>query len=131
MIKKLTSLLAIFSFIFVVLTPAYAGAEDVFKDVCSNPEASTSTVCKSKNLGGKNPIYGPDGILTAVINIVSLIVGIVAVIFIIIGGLKMITSGSNPQDVAKARETVIYAIVGVIIALLAQVIVQFVLKKVN
>ncbi len=130
--KKLHSILFAMSLglLFCFSAPALA-AEDVFQDVCSKPNASSSTVCKSKNLGGQNPIFGPQGVMTSVINIVSTIVGIVAFIMILVGGFKLITSGSNPQDVSKARETIIYAIVGLIIAALAQVIVQFVLKRIN
>lgn len=108
---------------------AMAAQEDVFQEVCT--KAPQSTVCKSKGNGTDNPLFGPNGVLTSAIGIISIIVGIVAVIMIILGGFKLVTSGSNPQDVAKARETIIYAIVGVIIALLAQVIVQFVLKEIS
>ncbi len=132
MIKKIRLVLASFSLISVMafaMMPVHA--EDVFSGVCSDLQAQSSTVCKSKELGGKNPIFGPDGVLTVAINIISIIVGVVALIFVILGGLKFITSGSNPQDVSKARETVIYALVGLMIAGLAQVIVQFFLKKIN
>lgn len=134
MIKKIRLVLASFSIISVMAFVAPVHAEDVFSGVCSDPQApqaQSSTVCKSKELGGKNPIFGPDGVLTVAINIISIIVGVVALIFVILGGLKFITSGSNPQDVSKARETVIYALVGLMIAGLAQVIVQFFLKKIN
>ena len=113
--------------IFAIASPV--GAEDVFEDVCT--KAPTSTVCQSRTPAGKNPLFGPDGVLTSAISIMSIVVGIAAVIVIIVGGLKLVTSGSNPQDVAKARETIIYAIVGLVIALLAQVIVQFFLKEIN
>lgn len=103
---------------------------DPFKDVCSGN--SSATVCEEKkSTSGKNPIYGPDGILTTIINILSIIVGIVAVIGIMAAGLKFITSGSNPQQVTVAREMVLYAVVGLIIAASAQVLVRFIIGKVN
>jgi cytochrome bd-type quinol oxidase subunit 2 len=70
-------------------------------------------------------------ILTLVINIFSLIVGVVAVIMIIIGGLRYITSGGESSNVSTAKNTIIYAIVGLVIVALAQFIVHFVLAKVN
>jgi Type IV secretion system pilin len=106
--------------ILLMASPVYA--VDTFDEVCKQPRAQDSTVCKGKELGGKNPLFGPDGVITAVIEIVSIIVGIAAVIVIILGGLKFITSGSNPQEVTKARETILYAIVGLAIAALAQII---------
>lgn len=64
-----------------------------------------------------------------VINIFSLIVGVVAVIMVIVGGFKYITSGGESSNVASAKNTILYAIIGLIIVALAQVIVRFVLQK--
>ncbi len=63
------------------------------------------------------------------LNVFSIIVGIVAVIMIIIGGFRYITSSGNPDKVSGAKNTLIYAIVGLIIVALAQFIVRFVLSK--
>lgn len=120
-------------FCAVFFAPLTVHATDVFNDICTNKNGvnvQNSTVCKSKNVSG-NPLFGPEGVLTKAIQIVSLIVGVVAVVMIMVGGLKLITSGTNPQDVSKARETIIYALVGVLIAAVAQVIVQFFLKRIN
>jgi len=70
-----------------------------------------------------------NSILTDVINIFSLVVGVVAVIMIIVGGLKYITSGGDSGNVTGAKNTILYAVVGLIIVALAQVIVKFVLTK--
>lgn len=70
-------------------------------------------------------------IIRTVINIFSLIVGVIAVIMIIIGGLKYITSGGDSGNVTSAKNTILYAIVGLIIVALAQIIVRFVLGKVT
>lgn len=59
----------------------------------------------------------------------SIIVGIIAVVMIIVGGLKYITSGGESSKVSSAKTTIIYAIVGLIIVALAQIIVHFVLAK--
>jgi len=69
--------------------------------------------------------------LTLVINIFSLVVGIVAVIMIIVGGLKYITSGGDAGNVTGAKNTIIYAIVGLVVVALAQFIVRFVLGRVS
>jgi hypothetical protein len=60
----------------------------------------------------------------------SAIVGIVAVIMIIVGGLRYITSGGNDTSVTGAKNTILYAIIGLIIVALAQVLVRFTLSKV-
>jgi hypothetical protein len=69
-------------------------------------------------------------IVTFIINIFSVIVGIVAVIMIIWGGFKYITSGGDSGNITSAKNTIIYAIIGLIIVALAQFLVKFVLDKV-
>lgn len=64
-----------------------------------------------------------------VINLFSFIVGVVAVIMVIVGGFKYITSGGEASNIASAKNTILYAIIGLIIVALAQVIVRFVLQK--
>jgi hypothetical protein len=70
-------------------------------------------------------------ILTTIINIFSWIVGIVSVIMIIYGGFRYIISGGDSNGVTAAKNTILYAIIGLVIVALAQVIVQFVLTKAN
>lgn len=73
-----------------------------------------------------------DGLTTLVrriVNIFSVIVGVIAVIMIILGGLKYITSGGESSNVSGAKNTIIYAIVGLIVVALAQFVVRFVLTN--
>lgn len=69
-------------------------------------------------------------IITDVINIFSILVGVTSVIMIIVGGFKYITSGGDSGNVGSAKNTILFAIVGLVIVALAQVIVKFVLNKV-
>lgn len=64
-----------------------------------------------------------------VLNMLSFIVGIIAVIMVIVGGLKYITSSGESSNVSSAKNTILYAIIGLIVVVLAQVIVRFVLQK--
>lgn len=70
-------------------------------------------------------------IVKLIINIFSWIVGIIAVIMIIVGGLKYITSGGDSGNVTGAKNTILYAVVGLVVVALAQFIVRFVLDKVT
>lgn len=54
----------------------------------------------------------------------------VAVLFVVIGGLRFVISEGDPQDTAKARNTMIYAVVGLIIAVSAEILVTFVLHRI-
>jgi hypothetical protein len=66
-----------------------------------------------------------------VVNLFSLVIGIIAIIMIIYGGFRYITSGGASERVGNAKNTLIYAIVGLIIVALAQIIVHFVLNQTN
>jgi hypothetical protein len=78
-------------------------------------------------------VGGPsvESTIGTIINLLSLIVGVVAVIMIIIGGLKYITSAGDSNNVSSAKNTILYAIIGLVVVALAQVIVRFVLDKVE
>jgi hypothetical protein len=68
-------------------------------------------------------------LITNIVNILSIIVGVVAVVMIIVGGFRYITSGGDSGNVSGAKNTILYAIVGLVIVALAQFIVRFVLSK--
>lgn len=63
------------------------------------------------------------------INVLSLIVGFASIVMIIVGGLKYILSQGEGSNTAAAKNTILYAIVGLVVVSLAQVIVRFVLEK--
>jgi magnesium-transporting ATPase (P-type) len=65
--------------------------------------------------------------ISNIINLLSWVVGVVSVIVIIIGGLLYVTSAGDPQKATKARQAILYAIVGLVIVAFAQLIVQFVI----
>ncbi len=68
---------------------------------------------------------GVDDVVHTAINILSIIVGIVAVVMIIVSGLKYITSGGEANKVGSAKTTLIYALIGLAIAVIAQALVHF------
>lgn len=70
-------------------------------------------------------------VIRSIINIFSVVVGAVSVIMIIIGGFRYIVSNGDSNGVSGAKNTILYAIVGLVIVLFAQVIVRFVLTNVT
>lgn len=64
-----------------------------------------------------------------VTNILLLVIGIVAVIMLIVGGLMYIFSGGDPNNTKRAKDTILYTIVGIVVALLAYAIVTFVVGR--
>ncbi len=67
--------------------------------------------------------------LGSIFSTIFLIVGAVAVIFIIIAGIQYITSAGNPERAKRAKDTILYAIIGLVVALFATAIVNFVVGK--
>ncbi len=64
-----------------------------------------------------------------VTNLLLYIVGIVAVIMMIIGGFLYITSSGDPSRTKSAKDTILYAVIGIVVALLAYAIVNFVIGR--
>lgn len=135
MIQKLKMTLLSFGAMFMFAVPvlsgsvAYAGNE-ILESTCKGARLDLS----SPGAGGSATDCTADGpganltrIIMTIINIISVIVGAVAVIMIIIGGFRYVTSGGNDSSVASAKNTILYALIGLIIVALAQVIVRFVL----
>ena len=67
------------------------------------------------------------GFFHNIANALIFVVGAVAVIMVIIGGLKYVISMGHPQRVESARNTILYAIVGVVVAIASYAVVNFVL----
>ncbi len=66
-----------------------------------------------------------------VVNILSAVVGIVAVVMIIFGGFRYVTSGGNDSSVTSAKNTILYAIIGLVIVALSQVLVHFTIRNLS
>ena len=72
-------------------------------------------------------LLGDGGVLSTIVNTMLFIIGFLSVIMLIFGGLRYIISGGNAAAVTAAKNTILYAIVGLIIAILAYAIVNFVI----
>src|SRR5690349_9064207 len=90
------------------LQPAYAAPVDVLEK-CD----AESQVCKGTN---KNSLYV---LIGNVVNLLLTIAGIIAVIMIVIGGIRYTTSAGDAGQTKSARDTIIYAVVGLVVAIMA------------
>jgi hypothetical protein len=105
--------------------PAPASAQDLLDPICKEtPEAAACDTSEDREL------FGPDGVMTDIINILLLLVGIVSVLVIIIGGLRMVLSAGDSQAVASARNTIVYALIGLAVAFSAYALVNFVINRI-
>lgn len=122
------SVLAMFSFGPVLMPMVASAATPADNLACGvKGDLAGKTTCNaSDKTNADNRI---NGIIASAVRIFQVIVGLISVIMIIIGGLKYITSGGSPDAVGSAKNTILYAIVGIVVVALAEIIVQFVLNR--
>lgn len=139
MINKLKKAITALSFGLVLAVPIMSyGAVSAQTD-CINSSGGSIASCLNSGADKTDPDAASQGDATErvnkairlVINIFSFIVGVIAVIMIIVGGFKYITSGGESSNVGSAKNTILYAIIGLVVVALAQVVVKFVLQKVT
>jgi magnesium-transporting ATPase (P-type) len=71
-----------------------------------------------------------NALIKRVVNILLFVVGIASVIMIIIGGLRYVTSGGDQGQISGAKNTIMYAVIGLVVASLAFAIVNFVVTRI-
>ncbi len=71
-------------------------------------------------------LIGSGGIFSEITNVLLFAIGAIAVIMIVVGGLRYVISGGDAKQVDAAKNTILYAIIGIIVALLAYAAVGFV-----
>ncbi len=76
-------------------------------------------------------LLGKGGVLAKITNAILAVIATVAVLFLIIGGFQYITSAGNPDALEKAKNTILYAIIGILAALLAYAIVKFIISEIK
>ena len=70
-----------------------------------------------------------NSLLATALNIFSVVIGVIAVVMVMVGGLKYITSQGDATQTNSAKNTVLYAAIGLVIVAMSQVIVHFVLTR--
>jgi Type IV secretion system pilin len=145
-LKRLITSLCLIS-LCLVASPSMAAANDLFVsgpgvDCSSGSSASTSAIC-SEHANTDNPLTGcpsncGSGTLDKITNIIAYVAGAAAIIMVIVGAIRFVTSGSDTtignridDDVIEARRTIINALVGLAIVVLAKVLINYVILKLN
>lgn len=101
-----------------VLMPVTAGAVNVYEPCAANADSS---VCK-----GTGDSAG--GVVKIVVNTLLFLLGIISVIMIIVSGIRYTTSSGDASAVTSAKNTLTYSIIGLIVAILAFAIVNYVIN---
>lgn len=129
MLKKIKLIIASLSVIGLFgLSPATAVYADAAQDACDGIKILDRTAqCDNSNRAQS----GFNSTIRRVINILSIVIGAVSVVMIIIGGFRYIVSGGDSSATKSAKDTIMYAVIGLVVVLFAQIIVTFVISNTN
>jgi len=118
--KIIAGILCIASLLF--LAPSAFAITGTAWSPCAGDNANIvgNIICKIN-------VENPGGVIGAIISFVLFLAVFIAFVFLVIGGLKWITSGGDKSAVESARNTIIAAIIGLVIAFLAYLIINIVL----
>lgn len=90
------------------------------------PTLSNGVAC-SQGADTPSELFGDNSIFTTIVNILLFIIGAISVIMLIIGGIRYTVSGGDAAAVTAAKNTILYAIIGLVVAFLAFAVVNWVL----
>jgi hypothetical protein len=129
-LKKISALLILptFSACLLIVGPAPSAHAQTKADVCEGVQIATGAGCDADAEQAAETAV--NSTVATVVNLISFIVGIVAVIMVMFGGFRYITAGGDSGKINSAQQTIIYAIIGLVVVALAQIIVRFVLNRV-
>ena len=117
------------AFGFGAVSLAYAGPA-LAVDCSTDLTLDNGAAC-GKPTNARENLFAPNGIFATIANTLIFLVGAVAVIYLIIGGLRYVISNGDSKAVESAKNTILYAIVGIVVAVIAFALVQFVISSLN
>lgn len=109
--------------LFVQPAPAHAAFDQGLADGASSAQGKDQQGDASSLFGQG----GQGGIFRTITNVLLFLIGAISVIMLIVGGIRYVVSGGDSSAVAAAKNTILYAIVGVVVAILAYAVVNFVI----
>lgn len=125
----------------LLLVPALALGVTLASGVISTPTAQAAN-CTSDASGGlaggagcaqgtdqQSDLFGTNGIFKTITNVLLFLIGAISVIMLIIGGIRYVVSGGDSTAVTSAKNTILYAVVGIVVAILAYALVNFVISS--
>ena len=134
-IKKALTGLCVFAILAVgsvLSAPAPASAAGA-TIVCGDGESVVMTMLYgarcAKGTDQSESLFGVDGVFVKITNTALFLIGALSVIMLIYGGIRYTISGGDAGAVTNAKNTILYAIVGIVVAVLAFAVVQFVIGQ--
>lgn len=127
--KRLTGLIG--AMVFAVVA-AFTPAAPTYAADCSSGTAGGASAgincARGDEVPGEDLFNGEDSIFKNVVNIMLFIIGALSVVMLIWGGIRYTTSGGQSAAVTSAKNTIMYSIIGLVVAFLAFAIVNWVLN---
>ena len=125
---KLKNFVGVVASAAIVATSMFA--TPVFADVnCPNgSENNTAPTLAGCNVKQDNTLMPT---IKKIIDVIISVLGIAAVVVIVLGGVQYTTSAGDPARVKRAKDTILYGVIGLVVALLAWAIVNFVLTSLS
>lgn len=106
---------------FLAPAPLLAQTQPV-NDLCSSvTTAEKPAVCNNQDI----EVAGSNGVIVRAAQIVGIVTGVASVIAIMVGGFKYIISNGDPSNVKSAKDTILYAIVGLVISITAPMLLAY------
>ncbi len=123
-VRKLVYPMAVVAFVLLVniLAVTHVGAAGFTMGMADGANSAKGT-------DQATDLFGQTGTFRTITNVMLFVIGAVSVIMLIIGGLRYVVSGGDSTAVQNAKNTILYAIVGVIVAILAYAAVSFVISS--
>jgi len=104
--------------------------QQVFAATCDTGQLSISNGADCAQ-GNQQPgnLFGQNGIFQTITNILLFLIGAISVIMLIIGGIRYVLSNGDSNAVVGAKNTILYAIIGIVVAFLAYGAVNFIITQ--
>lgn len=118
-------------FVGVLLAGSLAASGDVASAQGTFEDGLTGGLGQVRSDDMPESIDGDGGVFQTVVNVLLFIVGAISVIMLIFGGIRYTTSGGDQGSVTAAKNTVMYAVIGIVVAILAYAIVNFVITALS
>ena len=115
----------------VVATPLVHDAAASQRINCGAGGCADSGANRSRGSGQATNLAGNGGVFRTVTNVLLFLAGAIAVIMIVVGGIKYVISNGDSNAVQSAKNTIMYSVIGLVIAIIAYALIEFVIDSFN
>lgn len=109
---------------------AAASVNDGTDEICSQIQGGQTppSICHTTE---EDPLTGSTGLFIKAARLIAIITGAASIIIVILGGLRYVTANGDPQAITAARNQILYAVIGVIVSILAQALIIFIINRIK